>query len=216
MFNNDNEKTNGELRFVESIKNDVDIIFDVGCRSDSLFTSMDKIVHYFDPNDMFLNALSKLPNDNKESYFNDFGLSDEKGELVYYGNCHSFVDRTETCGIDNNTKILKIDTAETYINANNITSIDFLKIDTEGYELNVVKGFGEKIGIVNIIQFEYGGTFKDAGIKLIDMIDYLKSKGFSNFSYLNSTGTEPIVDFADHYNYCNIVCHRNDYNFTLK
>jgi hypothetical protein len=70
--------TNGEYRFLESIKDDINIIFDVGSRSDSLFTGMRKIVHYFDPNLSFLSELSKKNNLNIESKFNSFGLSDKK------------------------------------------------------------------------------------------------------------------------------------------
>ena len=206
MFNNFNEITNGEFEFLESIKNEIHIIFDVGSRSDSLFTNMEKEVHYFDPNVSFLMELKSKPNNNSKSYFNDFGLSDKKGELLYYDRFQSFVDRTLTCGPDSNTKILKINTALNYITDNKIKKIDFLKIDTEGHELSVVKGFGDKISIVNIIQFEYGGTFRDADIKLIDIIDYLKSKNFENFSYLTENGKILIDNFDDHYNYCNIVC----------
>ena len=59
---------------------------------------------------------------------------------------------------------------------------------------------------VKIIQFEYGGTFLDNNLKLIDVIQYLESKGFYKFSYLTYYGTVLITDFSDHYKYCNIVC----------
>ena len=66
---------------------------------------------------------------------------------------------------------------------------------------------------VKIIQFEYGGTFLDNNKKLIDVINYLQDKGFYNFSYLTSYGTEIITDFNDHYQYCNIVCINKNSNF---
>ena len=49
-----------------------------------------------------------------------------------------------------------------------------MKIDVEGFELNVLKGFGDKLNNVTFIQFEYGDGLKDAGFKMIDIIDYLK------------------------------------------
>lgn len=89
---------------------------------------------------------------------------------------------------------------------NNIESVDFIKIDTEGYELHVIKGFGDKLRHVKIIQFEYGGTFLDNKINLIEVIEYLKNKGFDKFRYLHPNGQVEIADFKDHYQYCNIVC----------
>lgn len=46
----------------------------------------------------------------------------------------------------------------------------------------------------------------DNNRKLIDVITLLQQKGFHKFSYLTSYGVEPITDFTDHYQYCNIVC----------
>jgi hypothetical protein len=64
-----------------------------------------------------------------------------------------------------------------------------------------------------IIQFEYGGTFLDNKLKLKDVIDYLTGFGFHKFSYLSSFGTAPIVNFDDHYQYCNIVCINKNSSF---
>ena len=36
--------------------------------------------------------------------------------------------------------------------------IDYVKIDVEGNELNVLKGFGDHIYNVKLFQFEFGGT----------------------------------------------------------
>lgn len=101
---------------------------------------------------------------------------------------------------------MDIKTGKDYIINNDIKNIDFLKIDTEGYELNVIKGFGDYIENIKVIQFEYGGTFLDNKTKMIDVINYLEQKGFHKFSYLTANGTEIITDFSDHYQYCNIVC----------
>ena len=42
-----------------------------------------------------------------------------------------------------------------YINENKIERIDFVKIDTEGYEYEILKGLNNKFGIVNFIMFEH-------------------------------------------------------------
>ena len=66
---------------------------------------------------------------------------------------------------------------------------------------------------MKIIQFEYGGTFIDNNLKMIDIVNYLKDNGFIDFSYLTRSGIELITDFTDHYKYCNIVCFNSNYDF---
>ena len=135
--------------------------------------------------------------------------------MYYYPKYQSFYDRIISCGQsdDNNKYLLSIKKGKDYAIEKNIKSIDFLKIDTEGYELNVLQGFEDFLENVKIIQFEYGGTFLDNKKKLIDVIDYLKQRGFYNFSYLIANGTELITDFNDHYQYCNIVCVNKNSDF---
>lgn len=209
MLNNCDTKTNGEETFFLKIKDKINVIFDVGCRSDSEFISFDGQVHYFDPVNEFLQLLISQPNKNNKSYFNNFGLGNDTKELYYYPNYQSFYDRIASCSFsdEKNKILLQIKKGKDYIIKNNIKNIDFLKIDTEGFEFDVLKGFEECLQEnVKIIQFEYGGTFLDNKIKLIEVIDYLKQRGFYNFSYLTPEGTSLIDDFTDHYQYCNIVC----------
>ena len=208
MFNNVNPKTNGEYKFYMKIKNDIKVIFDVGCRTDSEYINFTNEVHYFDPIKKFIDNLKNKKNLNKKSYFNYFGLGEDNKEIYYYPKYQSFYNRVNSCSIcdDANKVLLSIKKGKDYAINNNIKNIDFLKIDTEGYEFNVLKGFDDYLENVKIIQFEYGGTFLDNNQKLIDVINYLKQRGFYKFSYLTPYGTERIKDFTDHYQYCNIVC----------
>ena len=207
MFNNCDYNTNGECAFFERIKANVSVIFDVGCQS-SHFTSFVGEVHYFDPVSHFIDDLENQSNSNKLSFFNKFGLGSENKELYYYPAYQSFYDRINSCKISDepNKVLLRIGTAKDYITENNINQIDFIKIDTEGFEMDVLKGFGDFLKNIKIIQFEYGGTFLDNNIKLIELVNYLTDNGFESFSYLTSNGIDPITDFSDHYQYCNIVC----------
>ena len=54
-------------------------------------------------------------------------------------------------------QILKVEiiTLEDYMNLNNINKISLLKIDTEGYEYEVLKGLKKKIQLVDMIMFEH-------------------------------------------------------------
>jgi hypothetical protein len=110
-----------------------------------------------------------------------------------------------------NKILLEIQKGKDYIENNNILEIDFLKIDTEGHEFNVIKGFEEYLDKIKIIQFEYGGTFKEINVKLIDVINYLEKYNFTDFSYLTPSGYCSIINFDDHYQYCNIICINKKY-----
>ncbi len=60
-----------------------------------------------------------------------------------------------------------------------IEKINLLKIDTEGYEFNVIKGLDSEIKNVHIIHLEH--HFDDMIIKnytLSDIHNYLENKGF--------------------------------------
>ena len=50
---------------------------------------------------------------------------------------------------------IKIVTLDNFIEKKNISKIDLLKIDTEGYELNVLKGIVKNYKIIRLIYFEH-------------------------------------------------------------
>ena len=70
---------------------------------------------------------------------------------------------------------IKVSKLKTYIEKNNIKKIDFMKIDTEGYEFEILLGLENKIKLVDIIMFEHhydnmikkGYTFEDINKLLI-------------------------------------------------
>jgi FkbM family methyltransferase len=194
------------------IKDKIDIIFDVGCRSDSDYINFSGDVHYFDPVNEYIEKLKKIPNTNRSAHFNNFGLGNDNTELYYYPRYQSFYDRINSCNVsdDINKVLLKIKKGRDYLIENNINKIDFLKIDTEGFEFHVLQGFEEIVEKINIIQFEYGGCFLDSNVKLFDLVTHLKNNNFSKFSYLVDEGLVEVTNFEDHYKYCNIVCFNNN------
>lgn len=59
-----------------------------------------------------------------------------------------------------------------------ISSVDLLKIDAEGFDLNVLRGFGEALRQVRVIQFEYAAFAVKPGFFLYHYYDLLTSMGF--------------------------------------
>ncbi len=90
-----------------------------------------------------------------------------------------------------------------------LRSIDFLKIDTEGSELDVLKGAEGLLRSQNIkfIQFEYGGCFPDAGITLKEVHAYLDDCGYA----IGKITADKIIMVADasevveDFGYCNYL-----------
>ena len=74
---------------------------------------------------------------------------------------------------------IQLVTLDSFIEKHNIQKVDLLKIDTEGYELNVLNGFEEKLVNVNVILFEH---HYDLMIKknytFSDINNFLNKNGF--------------------------------------
>ena len=59
--------------------------------------------------------------------------------------------------------------------------IDIAKIDVEGHELSVLKGFGLAVRSSRLIQFEFGGTNIDTRVFFQDFWYFFKEHGFDLF-----------------------------------
>lgn len=165
-------------------------IVDVGAHSGK-FTKAVRDRHkcisfMFEPSPVqFENLVTNFPND----FVFNYGISDHHrvSGFVCYGNDLSQLDRvTDSKILEYPNKLIEI----TIVSINEIhhsilanNHIDILKIDTEGQELNVLKGASDllkKKAISNII-FEVGGTFLDLGYRVGDVIEYLNSFGYKVF-----------------------------------
>lgn len=67
-----------------------------------------------------------------------------------------------------------------FIKDNNISSIDFLKLDIEGAEFDALAGFenGIKNGMIKAVQFEYGYINISTKKLLIDFYDFFEANGY--------------------------------------
>jgi hypothetical protein len=67
-----------------------------------------------------------------------------------------------------------------------------------------VRGLGDRLKDVVHLQFEYGGTYNDRGIRLQDMYDTLLPAGFSIY-LLNEHGLWHRPTPIEHNEYCNYL-----------
>jgi FkbM family methyltransferase len=114
---------------------------------------------------------------------NGFGLSDREVELdvTFYpdspteGRIHAARRNMRTESVTG-----RVCRGDDYLARHGIDRMDFLKIDTEGHELFVLKGFERALaeGRVTVIQFEYGTTWLPARTLLSDAYDLLSPLGY--------------------------------------
>mmetsp|Transcript_42925 Transcript_42925/g.93233 ORF Transcript_42925/g.93233 Transcript_42925/m.93233 type:complete len:112 (-) Transcript_42925:1122-1457(-) len=77
--------------------------------------------------------------------------------------------------------------------------ISFLKVDVEGHELAVLQGAKWMLRQhrIGALQFEYGGTFLDAGCSLRDICELLTPLGYSVFREIEKGGLAHIAHWED-------------------
>jgi len=84
---------------------------------------------------------------------------------------------------------------------NQIEYINLLKIDAEGHDFNVIKGFENLInkGSIDVIQFEYTFRHSDMRITLRDYYEFFKSKSYK-IGPIRQHGVDFYEDFDSRYN----------------
>lgn len=76
------------------------------------------------------------------------------------------------------------------------SKVDFVKIDVEGYELEVLEGFGNAIHHVDMIQFEFGGCNIDTRTYFQDFWYFFKNTGFAIFR-IGPLGLKAITAYSE-------------------
>jgi FkbM family methyltransferase len=73
---------------------------------------------------------------------------------------------------------VEVSTIDAFCEAEALDSIDLVKIDVEGHELETLQGAHTSLeaGRIVAVQFEYGGTYLDAGIRLRDVVEILPER----------------------------------------
>lgn len=137
--------------------------------------------------------------------------SDETGEAVF----SEEADAGETSSLvqsfsqSNANKVtVQLTTVDAEAAKAGLTEIDMLKIDTEGFDLHVLKGAKKMLseGRIGILQFEYNTPWARAGSTLAAAISLLQGYGYQIF-LLRSTGLHPLNYelYGEYFRYSNFV-----------
>lgn len=143
-----------ELQVFASLK-DVKVVFDVGARDDVdyLIIKPDIELHAFEPNPLFFSQLESQLSGRENVHLNMYGLGRKREVRNYNVNLQSFEGKG---GI-----MLPIRTLDWYVKKYDISTIDFLKIDVEGLDIEVLMGGKRALKRCRYVQFEHWDNVQD-------------------------------------------------------
>lgn len=192
-INNSDFKTNGELFVLSRLIKYCDVIFDVGAFignwSQICFQlKPDVHIHLFEPFKNSFNQLKKKFQDNKNITLNNVALGEREGEKKFYINktcssLNSMYLRKDLYNksLEHTHKELVFETTlDKYCDQEKISNVDYMKIDVEGNELNVLKGSKRilKNQSIKFIQFEYGGCNIESKTYFKDIYKFLRNYNY--------------------------------------
>lgn len=210
-----------EIKFLKKFLRKGDCFFDIGANiglfslNASPIIGIDGEIFAFEPTPITFNRLNEnvLLNEFNNIKTENIGLSDVKGELEFhtanngYDALNSIVKLSEL-GDDYSTIVVKADTIDNFIKSEKIGHIDLMKIDVEGWELNVAKGakklFSMPDAPVLMVEFTETNAFA-AGYYLGELYDYIKSFGYTWYTYNAEENVLNLEEKKLHYPYNNLI-----------
>jgi len=190
----------GETKFYKEYMDNIEVVFDVGCRNDTLYLDLKPEIncHLFEP--FYYWDIEEKLKKYKNYKLNKIALGSKEDKLIFNRHRGSFFPESIHHYFDRSTNIeLPVTTLEKYCNEHNITKIDLLKIDAEGSEYDIIKGLNGKI-LPKYTQIEFCFTYgKNGTYTLYDLLDLLE--GNPNIYYIDEDRPFNLVITEESLNY---------------
>lgn len=175
------------VRLFQTLIKDSDTVIDIGANigcTSLLFGELAQQVVSFEPSPSTFALLSQniarsqLPN--IELYNCALGSSKMTSQITYAKSNRSggFVANKTTIKIDHITEKIQVEKLDNLIQELNINQVDFIKIDVEGFELEVIKGAIEvitKFQPIVVLELNHWCLNALQRISVPDFLDYLLS-----------------------------------------
>jgi FkbM family methyltransferase len=196
-WNNGDERVNGEAFLVQRVASHLRVAFDVGANVGNWTAMLLAVnpacaVYAFEASPRTFVSLQRrfAAKDNVRLY--QIGLGDKEGYSAFheYGEesvLSSFVSRELSTGLKAQRLVeLELTTFDVFCRDNGLREVDFVKVDTEGYEMAVLRGMKSSLAErrVSLVQFEYGGTWLDAHETLANAKELLAECGYELYRLL--------------------------------
>jgi FkbM family methyltransferase len=207
-----------DLRFYAAKFNlQVDTIFDVGANIGQTSKELRKYfpntsIHAFEPINSTFDILKENFRNDKKIILNNAAMGSEEKKIKIFLQNESLtnsllneVDLEYSDSVSSQTQIIHVLKGDKYFNTNNIDYCFLLKTDTEGYDLDVLKGF-EKNLVDRKISFVLSEVtfdrYKTSQTNFYKVNEYLTSHGYELscfYDLMHKGGFEPTL------NYCNCL-----------
>lgn len=164
-----------------------DVVFDVGANVGKYIKRFlnrhpGVVFHAFEIDPDNIGKFLAMHGNNPNVHLHKFGLGEKAGEFT----AHAREGGSQTTslydfGMGDKTFVIRCETGEEFCRREGIDCVSFMKIDTEGHDLRVLKGFGEMLRPENIecIQFEYNEISVTARVWLAEFYKLLQSRGYA-------------------------------------
>jgi FkbM family methyltransferase len=173
----------------------VDVLFDVGAnigQTRSWFRSQESeaFIYCFEPVKTSFRKLKQSSSVDNNCILENFALGEEHGEktIRLYNEDMSSLNTLRENGMNREAdaieECIKVETIDRYCRLHAISKVDLLKIDTEGYEIQVLKGAEQmmKTGAIPLIFCETGfQSFNQCNTFFPDLTSYLEKRDYYFF-----------------------------------
>jgi len=168
-------------------------VFDVGANIGEYSRAVLKanstaVLHCFEPSKAHFDILqSTLPN-SPDLHLHHCGLSDMSESRVLYKDAEvsglASLNQRDLCHIDvrlNLTETVNLITGDAYVSQRQIRAIDLIKIDVEGWEMSVLRGFKECFDrkVIKCCQFEFGHAHLERRENFRDFYRFFTERDFT-------------------------------------
>lgn len=189
--------TNGELRLLREVAAHLDTVLDVGANVGDWTASVVALrptatIHAFEPcrsaYEVFLRrGFPDCVMPHRMALSSNAGTAPLYvfGEAGGLNSLHNRYGLEDGYGIRpaDRTEDVQCQTVDAFCRDHSLRRVDFMKVDTEGHEIDVLQGSRDSLrsGILRRVQFEYGGTYIDSRRLLKDAFEAFKGLDYVLF-----------------------------------
>lgn len=164
------------------------IVFDIGANVGDYSALVHRFfagrctIHAFEPSAVAFRAMQTALSGMPDIHLHDIGFSSQSGSATLFSNKQGgglgslYQRRLEERGIRmDQREQVRLETLDTFCEKQGITKIDFMKIDAEGHEFEILRGATKLLANhrIDYLQFEFGGCDIDSKIFFKDFWELL-------------------------------------------